>query len=238
MKMSKTKIAITLGVLCLILTTAISVQLKTMKEENSVVSTITTNNDLKDQVLRWKEKYDKALKDYENTENNLEKTRTQATQNNSSAIETESNIKQNNKILGLTEVKAKGIIIKLQDNSSVPNNVGESIENYLVHDSDLKTLINELWNAGAEAISINGQRIISTTAIICDGNTIKINGETTGSPFEIKAIGNDLYGAIARPGGYYEFMGQTGVITSIKQENSITIPKYSGAINSEYIKTK
>lgn len=235
METNKIKIAITLGMLCLILTFAISVQLKTMKAEDSAVSTTTANNELKDQMLRWKEKYEKALKEYEETEKALEQTRTQATQNDSSAIDTEKKIKENNKILGLTDVSGDGVIITLQDNSSTVESQA-SIENYLVHDSDLKTLINELWNAGAEAISINGQRIISTTAIVCDGNTIKINGETTGSPFEIRAIGIGLYGAIARPGGYYEFMGETGVTTSIKNQNNISITKYSGAVSSEYLK--
>lgn len=235
MEINKTKIAITLGILCMILTFAISVQLKTMKAEDSVVSTTTANNDLKDQMLRWKEKYEKALKEYEETEVKLEQTRNNATQNDSSAIDTEKQIKENNRILGLTDVSGDGIIITLQDNSSAKGS-DALIENYLVHDSDLKTLINELWNAGAEAISINGQRIISTTAIVCDGNIIKINGETTGTPFEIKAIGIGLYGAIARPGGYYEFMGETGVTTLIKNQNNISITKYNGAISSEYLK--
>lgn len=235
METNKTKIAITLGILCLILTLAISIQLKTMKAEDSVVSTTTANNELKDQMLRWKEKYEKALEEYEKTENTLEQTRKQATQNDSSAIQTEQQIKENNKVLGLTDVSGDGIIITLQDNSSVSSS-DALIENYLVHDSDLKTIINELWNAGAEAISINGQRIVATTAIACDGNTIKINGETTGSPFEIKAIGVGLYGAIARPGGYYEFMGETGVTTSIRNQNNIAITKFNGAISSEYLK--
>lgn len=235
METNKTKIAITLGILCLILTLAISIQLKTMKEEDSVVSTTTVNNDLKDQMLRWKERYNKAVKEYEGTEEKLEITRNNATKNDTTAIDAEHQIKENNKILGLTDVTGDGIIITLQDNS---NATGKEafIDNYLVHDSDLRTLINELWNAGAEAISINGQRIIATTAVACDGNTIKINGETTGTPFEIKAIGIGLYGAIARPGGYYKFMEETGVNTSIRNQNNISITKYNGGVRAQYLK--
>lgn len=239
MKMSKIKIATTLGILCLILTTAISIQLKTMEKEDSEVTISVTNNDLRNQVLKWKEKYEKAFSDFENVEKQLTIIREGATQNNSVAIETQEKIKQNNTILGLTDVQGSGIIIKLQDNYNITQsslNGIEGIENYLVHDSDLKTIINELWNAGAEAISINGQRIVSTTAITCDGNVIKINGEKIGSPFEIKVIGpSDLYGAIARPGGYYEFMGATGVITNIYKSQDITIPKYTGVISTQYI---
>lgn len=240
MKMNKTKIAITLGILCFILTLAISVQIKTMKAADSVVSTTTANNELKNQVLIWKEKYERALQQYETLEGELEQARNSATQNDSKATEMLENIKQNNKLIGTTDVTGDGIIIILQDTLVSANNTNLNIpiENYLVHDSDLKTLINELWNAGAEAISINGERITFKTSIVCDGNTIRINGETTGSPFEIKAIGTGLYGAIARPGGYYEFMGQTGVTTSIKTQNNIKITKYNGVISSQYIKTK
>lgn len=240
MKMNKTKIALTLGILCFILTLAISVQIKTMKAADSVVSITTANNELKNQVLIWKEKYEKALHEYETLEAELEIARNNATQNDSNATQMLENIKQNNKLIGITDVAGDGIVITLQDTISTAEGMNPNIpiENYLVHDSDLKTLINELWNAGAEAISINGQRITSTTSIVCDGNIIRINGETTTSPFEIKAIGAGLYGAIARPGGYYEFMGQTGVTTSIRNQNNIKIPKYSGAISSQYIKTK
>ncbi|HOZ54515.1 MAG TPA: DUF881 domain-containing protein [Clostridia bacterium] len=235
MEKSKMKIALTLGILCLILTFAISIQLKTMKEDNSVVSTSTANKELKEQAIIWKEKYEKSVKEYEKTEEELEKTRKQATQNDSTSMEKEKQIKENNIILGLTEVQGDGIIITLQDNT-YKNNLDLTVENYLVHDTDIKTIVNELWNAGAGAISINGQRIVSTTSIVCDGNIIKINGEITGSPFEIKAIGKSLYSAIARPGGYFEFMGETGVKTAIKNQNNITIQKYNGGISTQYLK--
>ena len=71
MKMNKTKIALTLGILCFILTLAISVQIKTMKAADSVVSITTANNELKNQVLIWKEKYEKALHEYETLEDAL-----------------------------------------------------------------------------------------------------------------------------------------------------------------------
>jgi len=74
-----------------------------------------------------------------------------------------------------------------------------NISKALVHDEDLREIINDLKNSGAEAISINDQRIVSTTAIICSGSVVTINGVKLNSPFEIKAIGNkSSLGAITR----------------------------------------
>ena len=85
-------------------------------------------------------------------------------------------IKKANKILGLSEVKGPGVIVTLKDSKTNSANV-LNINDLLVHDLDVLSVINELKNAGAEAISINDQRIISTTAISCEGNVININGE-------------------------------------------------------------
>ena len=109
----------------------------------------------------------------------------------------------------------------------------------IVHNIDLLALVNELNNAGAEAIEINGQRIVNTSAITCEGNVIKINGEKIGSPFTIKAIGSQglLYGQITRIGSYIDLMKSEGVIVNVKKEDDITINKYTGVITSQYIKT-
>ena len=93
-------------------------------------------------------------------------------------------------------------------------------------------LVNELKNAGAEAISINDERIISTTSITCDGTVILINGNKISSPFTIKAIGSPalILGAIQRTGGLLEELYAYGLVSSVSQEENITIYKYSGVI--------
>ena len=105
-------------------------------------------------------------------------------------------------MIGLTEVTGSGIILTIAD-SEIDSNSVLDVSDLLIHDLDLLKVINELKNAGAEAISINNQRIILTTPIICGGNTININGERIGSPFEIKAIGSpEALANLSRPGGY------------------------------------
>ena len=241
--MKNWKIALTFGIVCCILAMAISIQLKTIDDTNSTVSQTLTSNDLRDQVLKWKEKYDKAVIDLENSETNLENIRLQSTQNDETAISKEEQIKLNNTLLGLTNVQGDGIVITLKDNNDVTkSSIGplDNIELYLVHAGDLVTVVNDLKNAGAEAISINGQRIVNSTAIYCAGNVVKINGEKISSPIEIKAIGSPelLYGSMIIPGGYIELLEETGVIVDVKKTSNITINKYDGIIDSQYMKTE
>ena len=100
-------------------------------------------------------------------------------------------------------------------------------------------MINELKNAGAEAISINGQRIVSNTAITCDGNVIRINNQKIGAPYVIQAIGYPEYleSGLNLPGGLIQYLNRDGVITKVEKSNNITIPKYTGTITYEYAKS-
>lgn len=168
--MSKNKIAITLGIVCFILTIAICVQINTIKSTNSTVAQSFAENSLRDEVLKWKEKYDNISDELDNAEKRLAKIREESTQNDSESSQKEEQITLNNNILGITNLEGKGIEITITDD---PNATRETIGAYddityhIVHDADLRAIVNELKNAGAEAISINGQRLVNTTAITC-----------------------------------------------------------------------
>ena len=174
-----------------------------------------------------------GLKDKEIKE--LEQEREKATQNDTELKDAQQKITEGNKITGMTEVTGPGVIITLSDGKGVATSTLNPSQ-LIVHDLDVLSVVNELINAGAEAISINDQRWVLTTAISCRGNTIDINGERIGAPFTIKAIGLPEYLAgLERVGGYLEYMKQDGVGVKLEKSNSITIPKYSGVINFEYL---
>ncbi len=239
--MKKRQIAITLGVMCALLTFAIVLQINTINAAVDIVGVERTENKLRDQVLEWKEKYDQLYSKLEITDKKLEKVRQDVTKDDSSAKRMEEELRISNILLGLTEVSGEGVIVKLDDNRNVTTEtigVYETISQYLIHDEDLRTVVNELKNAGAEAISINGQRIVNSTAITCDGNVIMINGEKVGAPFEIKAIGfQELFiGALLRPGGYIEVLSNDGIVTSVEKQDDIKIPKYNGILDYKSIK--
>ena len=236
--MKKKKIAITLGIMGLMLSLAIAVQIRSVKGGTQVAVQSKTENDLKDEVFRWKEKYDTTHKLVEESEKELEKVRSEATKNSENDSNAEKQVKENNMLLGLTNVKGSGVVITIKDNSNTKASSVLDPSLLLVHDGDLRSIVNELKNAGAEAIEINGQRIVQTTAIVCDGNVVRINGEKLGSPFVIKAIGlpERLYN-VNRVGGYLEMLEDDGVSTEIKKSNDITISKYNGVITNEYMET-
>lgn len=232
--MKKNNIAITLGIMCFALTIAISVQYRTIRDANKITGS-NVNSELKTEVLKWKEKYEWLYEDLEELEEILEKKRTLATSNDETSIELQNELRTLNALIGTIDVKGEGVVITLADNRNVTNqNIGilDNISNYLIHDSDLILLVNELKNAGAEAISINDERIINTTSITCDGTVILINGNKISSPFTIKAIGSPalILGAIQRTGGLLEELYAYGLVSSVSQAETVTINKYSGVI--------
>lgn len=233
--MKKKQIAITLGVMCLLLTIAICVQVRTMNSASSTVSQTLADNNLRDQVLKMKERYDNASNDLGNAQKELEKVRQAATQDDASAEAKEQELKENNMILGNTDVTGEGIEILLQDAANTNSSLNASEQ--IIHYSDIQDVVNELKNAGAEAIEVNGQRIVNTTAITCEGNIIKINGERIGSPFTIKAIGSKdlLYGAIERAGSILDWIREGGNTAIATKQDNITISRYSGVISHEYL---
>ena len=232
---NKKVISIILGIMCFALTLGICIQIKTIKSTNSTISQNQEANDLRDEILKYKEKYDNRFKELEEAEKQLETEREEATQNNSELENAQQEITKGNKITGMTEVTGPGVVITLTDGKGIATSTLNPSQ-LIVHDLDVLSVVNELINAGAEAISINEQRWVLTTAISCRGNTIDINGERIGAPFIIKAIGLPEYLAgLERVGGYLEYMKEDGVGVKLEKTNHVTIPKYSGVIKFEYL---
>lgn len=235
--MNKFKISIVLGIMCFALTYGIFLQIKTVENSNSKVSQNYEENNLRAEVLKFKEKYDNKVKELEDEEKKLEEERKSATQNNTELEDAESEINKSAKMLGLTEVTGPGVIITLQDSKKTTSTIFTTAQ-LIVHDIDVLSVINELKNAGAEAISINGQRIVPTTAVSCDGNVILINKVKVGTPFEIKAIGlPESLSALERPGGYVELLKSYSIEATLEKSNEITIPKYTGKLEFTYGKS-
>ena len=233
MVMNKKLEAVILAVMCFILTIGICIQINTVNNNGSTVSGSQKQNDLKSQVLKMKEQY----ADLERVEKELEKEREGATNNNSELVELESKIKKDNLILGNTDVTGAGIMVTLTDGKTDATAIDPSY--FLVHAENILQVVNEMRNAGAEAISINGERVVNTTAISCDGNVIVVNGKKVNSPIQITAIGfTELLSTLNRPGSTLEnFKENSGKIVDFKKNTNLEIQKYTGVINFKYAKT-
>jgi uncharacterized protein YlxW (UPF0749 family) len=133
---------------------------------------------------------------------------------------------------GLTDVHGPGVIVTVDD-ATRDLFENEDINNVLVHDSDILIIINDLRRNGAEAISVNGQRIIDKSSISCSGYTIRINGVTYARPFEIRAIGDAkrMASALVSPEGYGTSLKQWGIQFEVAVSDDITIGRYNGSLN-------
>lgn len=140
-------------------------------------------------------------------------------------------------LTGTTPVKGQGIIVTLNDSKEVLEK-GENPANGIVHNEDLLKVANELNASGAEAISINGNRLIATSEISCAGPTILINKNRVAPPFEIKAIGKTetMVAALEMRGGILETVKFFGLEAKIEKKDEVTVPAYTGTVDFKYSK--
>jgi uncharacterized protein YlxW (UPF0749 family) len=126
---------------------------------------------------------------------------------------------------GLTDVKGPGIIVSLSDSIVQSDDPMNSI----IHDTDILKILNEIKKAGAQAISINDNRIISTSEIVCTGPTIRVNGYRYTNPFIIKAIGEKekLYNLLEES-VVIAILRQFNIDVKIEKKDNIEVYKYSG----------
>ena len=243
--MDNKKIAIILGVVCMVLTFSMMIQFKTINAVSTSISGSSTENKLRDEVLKWKERYDYVYRDLEEAEEKLENVRKKATDGDGDSANIQEELKLVNRLLGYTELTGKGAIITLDDSkiptstegsTSAGDSLSINLSDYVIHDGDLIAILNEIKNGGVDAISINDQRIVNTTGITCDGNVVRINREKVAAPYVIRAIGSPegIVGALNMLGGYVEILKRAGISVDIKKSNSITIPKYNGVFDVEY----
>jgi len=131
---------------------------------------------------------------------------------------------------GLSDVKGPGISIKLDD--APARQPDTPISWLIIHDQDIKIILNELKKAGAQAIAINGERVEPMSEQVCAGPTILINGNRYSVPYVIDAVGDPdvLYVSVSkceRLGEMIEFK----IRVDITKSKEIAIPKFSGTDN-------
>jgi len=142
-------------------------------------------------------------------------------------------------LAGIAAAHGPGVVVTLQDspkrNPSITSE--KEIANFLVHDSDVRTVANELFAAGAEAISVNGQRLIATSSIRCVGPVILVNSIQLAAPFVIKAIGQPdvLEKALELPGGSADWLFELDMI-GVKKQPDIYLPAYTGSTRFSWAK--
>ena len=184
------------------------------------------------ELQKLNEDYETLKQEYEKSQVIVEEYKTDASTNDTLISSMKQELEQANVLAGLATVRGEGVVVTIEDSTDT----SLSAEAGLVHDTDLTAVVTELKAAGAEAISINGQRIISTTAIRCVGPTIQVNSVKVASPFYIKAIGNAKYleSALNIKNGVVDSLKAYGIKVDVETDDRITIDKYENALKLKY----
>lgn len=229
MKKGKITMTITIGLMVLILTAVIFVQFKTINQTDITSLENMREDELRTEISNFKQKVEEITKQLEETNQKIAEYEETITTDKEASDLLVKELEQQNNILGKNDVKGSGVIITLTDT-----------RDQKITGEDLRELLNELKIAGAEAISINGKRIVYDSYVVDVGGTyISVNGEGMVSPYEVKAIGNPTYlesGLSKKQYGYIDTKLEEGKDISLKRENNIKINKYSGDLNMEYAK--
>ncbi|MDQ4005084.1 MAG: DUF881 domain-containing protein, partial [Actinomycetota bacterium] len=129
---------------------------------------------------------------------------------------------------GLAAARGGGLVVDVADSSEAPTTRGE-VTDFRIQDVDLRQIANALWRAGAEAIAINGQRVVATTAVREAGGTILVNFSPVTSPYRISAVGDPTemrarldQGEVIRQFDVWEQVYGLGF--SIRSASELTLP--------------
>ena len=225
MKKGRITIITTIFLICVLLTSIIFVQFKTTSKINIIDIQNMNEDELKKEIISLQNKYNQANEKIEETDLKIQKYEQslEKGENNSSILDKELN--NSNMLAGLTNIEGEGIIITLEDN-----------EEEQITSSHLLNLVNELKYAGAEAISINNNRITNFTDIVDVNYVIMINGIKIASPYEVKAIGNQTYlsSTLSAKEGFLSTYKETGFTISMNIESKLQIPKYNKEMKIKY----
>jgi len=143
---------------------------------------------------------------------------------------------------GLTELSGRGVVVTLTDaprDADGKYPAGASPDDLVVHQQDVQSVLNALWAGGAEAVAMQDQRIVNTSAPRCIGNTLLLHGRTYSPPYVVTAIGDParLAATLANEPGikmFKQYAVRYGLGYTQQQSDDLTVPAYTGQLHTEY----
>ena len=232
MKKEKIIISITIGLSAFVLVAVMFMQFKVVRQTDITSIETMTESELRSELISWREKYEELQLKHEEVLTKISEYKEEYKSDEETERLLEAELTSLQMLLGETNVVGQGIIITIKE-----ENIEEKI-NY----EDLLYIVNELKGAGAEAISINGHRIINRSDIAyipVDGANayIKVNGKRILAPYIIKAIGNQTYleGALLGIGGYVDELRKWGFEVEIERNDEVEIQAYTNELSYKYM---
>ncbi len=140
---------------------------------------------------------------------------------------------------GMTPVSGSGLVVTLDDSPLETPPEGIDANQLVVHQQDIQAFVNALWAGGAQAVSLQDQRLISTTGVKCVGNTVVLEGVPYSPPYRIEAVGepDQMYAALdSSPGveGYRAFVEAVSLGLLVETSDDLELPAYEGRPALEY----
>ena len=220
---NKTRMSIMIGFVCVILVGVMFAQFKTVEETDITGIEKAREEELQTMLSSWKTKYEEIEEKLQDTKIKISEYEQKINSREETSELLDEELEQTDLLVGKTNVIGEGVIITLQDN-----------EEKSIIASDLRTLVNELKLAGAEAISINDKRVLNMTEIVDVNGRILINEDPTVSPFVVKAIGDQTYLSSAlslKNSGFIDSYTKLGKTVEMREEKNISILAYNGSKN-------
>ncbi|MEV1009352.1 DUF881 domain-containing protein [Streptomyces sp. NPDC049881] len=145
---------------------------------------------------------------------------------------------------GLTPVSGPGLTVTLTDapadaGALVPGVPEPSPNDLVIHQQDLQAVVNALWSGGAEAVQVMDQRLISTSAVRCVGNTLILQGRLYSPPYTVTAVGDtaalrDALDASPAIGTYQQYVTAYGLGWDVTDHASVTAPAWEGGVGLQF----
>lgn len=229
-KRGKVTMTITIAIACFALVFVMFMQFKIVNQTDITAIENMRETELRTELANWKAKYEETEIKYKETKAKIEeyKQTKQSNEETEKLVDTE--LEQVNMNLGKTDIEGEGIEVIIRES--------ENEEISKINADDLLVIVNALKLAGAEAISINDERIINMSDIVTINDTfIKVNGQRILAPYVIKAIGKQTYleSALLGNGGYVDELKKIGHDVSIEKINKVKITKYNDEIKIKYM---
>jgi uncharacterized protein YlxW (UPF0749 family) len=226
---------VAIGIVCALLGFAVTLQMRSVIKNTNSGNIVGSSREIQAMYQKERDKNEALYKELAKVQSDLDKQLQAIQGSNTTTKLLKEQLDAAEIIAGKKEVTGQGISVKMSDGiKTAPLGVDASL--FWLHDADILSVVNELRDAGAEAISVNEQRLTSISEIRCVGAMLSVNNVRVGEPFMIKAIGDSkaLESALLFKGGIVSELTTYGIEFEIKKSEKITVPAYNGAINFKY----
>ncbi len=220
-----TTVTVVVFIVCIVLVSVMLMQFRTVEQTDITEIETMRESELRALLSDWKTRYEDVAKQLEDTNKRIEEYNKTIEDNEAAADLIDDELTESNILVGKTDVYGEGVEATLSDGDYSDVNASHLID-----------LVNELRYAGAEAISINGIRILAMTDIVEMDSYILISLQRVQGPYVVKAIGDKDYMSTIlqlKGSGFVDITSDINVSLAIK--NRVEIPKYNGELEIEYM---